>query len=158
MATAMARRRFGAVAFLLALFVLVGPPFAGAVRAETTPLIIRTDQADHGFEVELATTPEERAQGLMYRRSLDPDAGMLFDFGHERPVSMWMRNTYIPLDMVFIKADGRITNIIERAEPHSESPRPSSEPVRFVLELPGGTAERLDIGPGDEVDHPLMTP
>jgi uncharacterized membrane protein (UPF0127 family) len=107
----------------------------------------------HVFNVELATRPEQLSQGLMFRRSLAVDAGMLFDFGQNRPVSMWMRNTLIPLDMLFIDERGVVVAVVERAVPGSEEPRGPAAPVRAVLELNGGTASRLGIGPGATVRH-----
>jgi uncharacterized membrane protein (UPF0127 family) len=115
-----------------------------------------TDKGRHKFKVELATTPQQMAQGLMYRRSLEPDAGMLFDYGTVQPVSFWMRNTLIPLDMIFILPNGRVAGIHERAVPLSEQPIPSPVPVRAVLEVNGGTAARLGAKPGDLVIHPIF--
>ena len=108
----------------------------------------------HVFKVEIAQTEPERSQGLMFRQRLAADAGMLFDFGEEQPVAFWMQNTLIPLDMVFIRRDGRITNIAQRTIPLSTDTVPSSEPVRFVLEVNGGTTARLGIKAGDRVKLP----
>lgn len=110
----------------------------------------------HAFSVETATTHEQLTQGLMFRPSMPADAGMLFDFGADKPVSMWMRNTLIPLDMLFIAADGRVVGIRERAVPGSSEIISSSEPVRGVLELNGGTAQRLGLAAGDRVVHPMF--
>ncbi len=110
----------------------------------------------HHFRVELAATPEQLTQGLMYRRTLAADAGMLFDFGIDRPVSMWMRNTLIPLDMLFITRDGIVVGIRERAVPGSLEVISSPQPVRGVLELNGGTVQRLGLGVGDRVIHPVF--
>ena len=122
-----------------------------------TPLSITTASGStHRFTVELADTAERRAVGLMYRASMAADHGMLFDFKTDQPVSMWMRNTRIPLDMLFIARDGRIVNIAERAVPFSETTVPSKGPVRAVLELNGGTTARLGIKPGDRVTHPMF--
>ena len=110
----------------------------------------------HNFRVEMALTDEQRARGLMFRRELAPDAGMLFDFEATQPVAFWMKNTFIPLDMLFIAADGRIVNIAERTVPHSLSVVPSAGPVRAVLELNGGTVARLGIRPGDRVVHAIF--
>jgi hypothetical protein len=121
-----------------------------------TPLTIVTANGTHRFNVEVADTPERRTVGLMHRPSLAPNAGMLFDFKVDAPVSMWMRNTRIPLDMLFIARDGRIVNIAERAVPFSETSIPSRGPVRAVLELNGGTSARLGIKPGDRVSHPMF--
>ena len=118
-------------------------------------LAIVTDAGRHDFNIELALTPEQRSQGLMYRRELAADAGMLFDFGTRAGrASMWMKNTYIPLDMLFIVADGEIESIAERTTPQSLEAVSSRGPVRYVLELNGGTAARLGIRPGDRVELP----
>lgn len=108
------------------------------------------------FFVEVVDTNETRASGLMFREELAPNAGMLFNFKREQPVSFWMKNTLIPLDMFFIKADGRIVNIAKRAVPHSERGIASDEPVLGVLETNAGVADRLGIKPGDIVRHPVF--
>jgi uncharacterized membrane protein (UPF0127 family) len=92
----------------------------------------------------------------MHRKDLAPNAGMLFDFGRTAPVSMWMRNTYIPLDMLFISEDGEIINIAHDAVPHSEAILASDGPVRAVLEIPAGTTRLLGIKAGDRVLHPTL--
>jgi uncharacterized membrane protein (UPF0127 family) len=122
----------------------------------TEALTIVTSAGPREFRVEVADDPNERALGLMYRSELAPDAGMIFDFEEPRDVSMWMKNTYIPLDMLFIRADGTIARIAENAEPHSLDAIPSGEPVLAVLEVAGGTAERLGIKAGDRVEYPLF--
>ena len=126
---------------------------AGSAGEILSPLQILSGDKTHEFQVELADTDGERAQGLMFRRSLGPDRGMLFNFDVERPVSMWMRNTYIPLDMVFAKSDGTITRIASQTTPHSEDLISSGGPVKYVLELPGGTAQKLGLAPGDRLRH-----
>jgi uncharacterized membrane protein (UPF0127 family) len=145
---------FGALAFSGAVSV-VAPVAAQMPLAKPLPVspltIATSDGKKHNFKVEVASKPEERSQGLMYRRSLAPDAGMLFDFGHTAPVAMWMANTLIPLDMLFVAADGTIVNIAQRTVPQSLATIPSDGPVRFVLEVPGGTASRLKIQPGDKL-------
>ncbi len=108
------------------------------------------------FQVEVMRTAEEKARGLMFRQFLPEDRGMLFDFGSEQPVSMWMRNTYIPLDMLFIKADGLVHHIHERAQPLDETPLSSRGDVRYVLEINGGIAAKLGLKPGDRVSHALI--
>jgi uncharacterized protein len=113
--------------------------------------------ASHRFTVEVVDTPEGRAQGLMFRQELAPDAGMLFDFTESRPVSFWMQNTFIPLDMLFIGADGVIRNIHVNARPLDPTGIPSDGPVRFVLEIPGGRSVELGIAAGDRVEHPRVT-
>jgi uncharacterized membrane protein (UPF0127 family) len=120
------------------------------------PLTIVTGSGTHRFNVEVADTPERRAVGLMHRPAMAANAGMLFDFKIDAPVAMWMRNTRIPLDMLFIARDGRIVNIAERTVPFSETSIPSKGPVRAVLELNGGTSARLGIKPGDRVTHPMF--
>lgn len=107
----------------------------------------------HEFRVEMAVQPEQQTVGLMFREAVGPDEGMLFDWGAPRESSMWMRNTLIPLDMLFIAADGRVHRIAERTVPHSLAAVDSRGPVRATLELAGGTAERLDIRVGDRVLH-----
>lgn len=124
--------------------------------ARSSLAIVSGDQR-HNFSVEMAVTPEQRSRGLMFRRNLAPDAGMLFDYGPKpQRAMMWMRNTYIPLDMVFIDANGRIESIAERTVPFSLETISSRGPVLGVLELNGGTAARLGIAPGDLVEHPLF--
>ena len=128
-----------------------------AALAQTfEPLTIVGGSGRHAFQVEVARNDADRAQGLMYRRNLPPDRGMLFDFGRLQPISMWMQNTYIPLDMIFIRPDGSIARIAENAEPLSTRTIPSGEPVLAVLEVPGGTAARLGLKAGDRVEHPLF--
>lgn len=123
-------------------------------RFERAPLAIETAEGErHDFTVELAITPEQQAQGLMFRRDLGDSAGMLFLFGRERPVSFWMKNTLIPLDMLFIDRRGRIVDIAERTVPQSLTSISPGRPVAAVLELNGGTADRLGIAPGDRVLH-----
>jgi uncharacterized protein len=138
---------------LLAMLIL-----AGAALAQTfEPLTILSQGGQrHSFQVEVARNDADRAQGLMFRRSMPPDRGMLFDFGRVEPVAMWMQNTYLPLDMLFIRPDGSIARIAANAEPLSTRTIPSGEPVLAVLELNGGTAARLGIKAGDRVDHPLF--
>ena len=108
------------------------------------------------FDVEVAETPEQHSQGLMFRESLPVDAGMLFVYPSERHVAMWMRNTLIPLDMLFVDADGRIVRIHENATPHSTLTIPSRHLVKAVIELNGGTAAKFGIRPGDRVVHPAF--
>ncbi len=141
-----------AAAFIV-LLVLV----AGALAQTFEPLTIVTRGGRHPFSVEVARNDIDRAQGLMYRRSLAPDRGMLFDFGRTEPLSMWMKNTYIPLDMLFIRPDGTIARVAENAEPLSTRVISSGEPVSAVLEVPGGTAARLGIIAGDRIEHPLFS-
>jgi hypothetical protein len=110
----------------------------------------------HSVNVEVARTDNDRARGLMFRQSIPQDHGMLFDFERDQVVTMWMKNTYIPLDMVFAFADGRIHRIESRTEPESERLISSGVPVRAVLELNAGVAAKLDIRPGDRLVHPIF--
>ena len=108
------------------------------------------------FIVEMAKTEEERRTGLMYRKELAEGRGMLFDFAPEQEVSMWMKNTFIPLDMIFIRGDGRILRIAENTVPQSEKIISSGGLAKGVLEVIGGTARKYGIAPGDRVAHPLF--
>jgi len=118
---------------------------------EQQVLTVRTAAGKlHRFTVEVARSPEEQAQGLMNRQSLAPDRGMIFPYAPAQPVSFWMKNTFIPLDMVFIRADRSIARI-ETAVPLNLEPVSSLEPIAAVLEIPGGRAAELGIGPGDRV-------
>lgn len=126
--------------------------------AKRDPLVIITSSGAHEFDVEIAATPANQARGLMFRRSLAPEKGMLFVYPQTQYVSMWMRNTYISLDMVFILPDGRVHRIERRTEPHSERIIQSGARVAAVLELLAGTAERINLKPGDMVRHPHFKP
>ena len=114
-------------------------------------LVIETASGTLHLDVEIARTREQRSQGLMFRTSLDRDSGMIFIYDSPREVSMWMKNTILSLDMAFIAEDGRITRIVANTTPMSEATLPSRGPVRAVLELLAGTAQRLAIKPGDHV-------
>ncbi|MBE7731789.1 DUF192 domain-containing protein [Devosia sp. CC-YST696] len=133
------------------MVALVGISLAAC--SDESRLVINSASGAHAFAVEVVDTPESRAQGLMYVMELAPDAGMLFDFEAERAVSFWMRNTYIPLDMIFIKADGVVQNIHVNARPHDVTSIPSDGPVQYVLEIPGGRSVELGIAAGDTVEH-----
>jgi uncharacterized protein len=124
--------------------------------ATSTLTIVSAGGGRHRFTVELAETPAQLEQGLMFRTSLAPDAGMLFDFKRATMATMWMRNTLIPLDMLFVDAKGKIVNIEERAVPESDAVISAAAPVRAVIELNGGTAARLGIAPGDRVIYPIF--
>ncbi|WP_246504818.1 DUF192 domain-containing protein [Microvirga antarctica] len=108
------------------------------------------------FQVEVARNDADRAQGLMYRRAMPENQGMLFDFGRVAPVSMWMQNTYLPLDMLFVRPDGTIARIAANTEPLSTRTIPSGEPILAVLELNAGTAARLGIKAGDKIEHGMF--
>jgi len=143
---------------LLALFSLVLPVLSAgrAPAAQEGTLEIATKSGVRVFAVELAVTDEERAKGLMFRKELPEGRGMLFDFKREQPVSMWMQNTYVSLDMIFIRDDGRIARIAENTEVLSERIIPSGAQVRAVLEVVAGTAKKLGIATGDRVASPLL--
>jgi uncharacterized protein len=128
----------------------------GAQAASLQPLEIVTKSGVQVFSVEMATTEEEKQTGLMYRKELADGRGMLFDFAPEQEVSMWMKNTFIPLDMIFIRADGRILRIAENTEPQSTKIIPSNGLAKGVLEVIAGTAKKYGIAPGDRVGHPLF--
>jgi hypothetical protein len=115
-------------------------------------LVIRTNGSAFRFNVELAISPDERAEGLMFRREMAPNAGMLFLYPQDQAVTFWMKNTYLPLDMIFIAADGKITQIVKAARPLSEDLIPSSGYIRGVLEVNAGIADQFGIQPGDHVD------
>ena len=144
---------------LAACFAAAAMPVAGQrslAKFARGTLVIRSGAREHRFSVEIARTPREHSQGLMFRRRMAADAGMLFVYDPPRPVSMWMRNTYLPLDMLFIAPDGRISRIVERTVPLSEENIPSRGTVRAVLELNAGTASRLGIKPGATVRTPAI--
>ena len=127
-----------------------------AVALDPGQLVIETPAGGHPFTVELAVTPGERARGLMFRRRMRPDHGMLFDFQTEQPVAFWMRKTPLPLDILFIDAAGTVTQIAPDTVPFSEEAIPSDRPVRAVLEVNAGTAQRLGIAPGARVRHAIF--
>ena len=140
--------------------VFIAVVFAPLAQTSTTfersTLTIQTERGSHKFDVELATTPDQLSFGLMYRRSLAVDAGMLFDYSRPQKVAMWMKNTLIPLDMVFIDAVGKVAHISERTVPQSLRTISSQVPVRAVLELNGGTVARLKIKNGDRIRHDIF--
>lgn len=154
----MLTRRTARLAFAaaLALAAFVQEARADEIRFERSELTVATAQGEHRFRVELALKPEQRERGLQHRPFLAEDAGMLFMFDQAGSISMWMLNTLIPLDMIFIDANGRIANIAERTRPKSLDTIPSAGPVLAVLEVLGGTSARLGIRPGDRVIHPLL--
>jgi len=137
---------------VLALFLQAAP--ASAQKLERVEIVTRTGV--HVFDVEMAVAPEDRSKGLMFRKELPAGQGMLFDFEGEGPIAMWMKNTFISLDMIFIRADGRIARIAENTMPHSETTIPSGAPVKAVLEVVAGTAKRLGIATGDRVAHRIF--
>ncbi len=137
---------------LLALLFAAGPVLAAGLQT----LEIASKTGVHTFTVELADNDAEREKGLMFRKELPEGRGMLFDFHSDGPVSFWMENTYIPLDMIFIRGDGSILRIAENTEPLSTRIIPSGGAVRAVLEVIGGTARKMGIAPGDRVASPIF--
>ncbi|WP_082766968.1 DUF192 domain-containing protein [Bosea sp. PAMC 26642] len=152
-----APRTFLAAFLAWALLACNATAFAQtAPAAGLEPLVIVSGEKRHAFQVEVMRTPDQRAKGLMHRNYMPADRGMLFDFARTEPVAMWMQNTFIPLDMLFIRADGTVARIAERTEPLSTRTIPSGEPVLSVLEINGGVAEKLGIKPGDKIEHVLF--
>ena len=140
-----------AVALWLALVLAIYSPTRAS---DLNTLEIVSKSGVHVFAVELAVTEEQRARGLMFRRSLPEGQGMLFKFEPDQVINMWMHNTYIPLDMIFIRSDGRILRIAENTKPQSDDIISSGGSARGVLEVIGGTARKLGLAPGDKVAHP----
>jgi uncharacterized membrane protein (UPF0127 family) len=136
--------------------LLVALSIGGEAAAESLEFVTATGA--HRFEIEMARTEREREVGLMYRRSMPRDHGMLFTFPSEQPVSMWMKNTYIPLDMVFVSRKGRVTNLARNAVPMSETIIPSGPPAFAVIELNAGAARAIRLDVGDQVRHPSFKP
>jgi uncharacterized membrane protein (UPF0127 family) len=122
----------------------------------TSTLVIQSGTQSHRFVVELADTDKQRNIGLMHRNALAADHGMLFNFHREQVTRFWMRNTFIPLDMIFISARGEIVAIAENTTPHSDTPVGPSAPIGAVLEVPGGTSARLGLKAGDIVHHRIF--
>jgi hypothetical protein len=157
-----ARAATAAAVACLALNVAAPIPFvhaqaqARAAAAKSEPLTILTKTGPKRFDVEVMRDDAGRARGLMFRRHMAADHGMLFDFEREEPVTMWMKNTYMPLDMVFIRTDGTISRIAADTEPLSTAIIASGSPVSAVLELNAGTAAKLGIQPGDRIEHPMF--
>ena len=142
--------------FTLALLAVLAP--LAAARAAADDLSIVTASGPHRFTVDVMRTRDELERGLMFRRDLPADRGMLFDFGAPQRVNMWMKNTYLPLDMVFIAPDGRVVSVKRNAEPMSEDIIPSGGDVLGVLEVNAGTAARIGVKPGDRVVDPMFKP
>lgn len=150
------RQAVAAVLLALGSAGLLPPEAAAFGQGRLT--IESASGASHAFEVELALTPADRERGLMFRESMAPDKGMLFDFGRPQPIQMWMKDTKLPLDMVFIGADGRVKGVAADTVPYSEAIIASPGPVRAVLELNAGTAKGLGIGAGDRVVSDALPP
>ena len=144
--------RLGSRVLILSLFLAFGPSWAAG--EQTVEIASKTGV--HIFSVEVVDNDADRAKGLMYRKELPEGRGMLFDFHRDQEVSFWMQNTYIPLDMIFIRGDGQILRIEENTVPLSTRMIPSRGAVRAVLEVIGGTSRKLGIAPGDRVASPIF--
>ena len=148
----MLRRLFAMLAFASLISPLI-------LRAEEVPvarhdtIVIESEEGAQLLSVEIADTPALRERGLMFRHRVPEDRGMLFLYEGVGPVAMWMKNTYIPLDMAFIRPDGTVARLIEGAEPHSLETIESREPVAAVLEVAAGAARRLGLKPGARIRH-----
>ncbi len=153
--TAVGVRLWAAIALALMTFSGLAAP---ARAAGLEPLQIVTASGTHTFQVEIAADDATRERGLMNRRYMAPDRGMLFEFDREAPVTFWMKNTYIPLDMIFISPAGVVTNVVADAEPLSERVIPSGPPCAAVLELNGGEAAAIGVKVGDKVRYPFFKP
>ncbi len=147
--------RVSVIAILTSIASMVA--FAASDSQSDSTITVATRNAQHVFTIEIARTPVEMERGLMFRDHLAPDHGMLFLYDENRRVTFWMKNTLIPLDLIFADASGRIVRIAERAVPHSTELIASETPVRAVLEVNGGTAERLRITVGDRLIHPALS-
>ena len=137
---------------MLAFTMLAAP--GPSIAAGSGTLVLKTASGDHSFNIEVMVSDQERALGLMFRRSLPENSGMLFIYDPPQPATMWMKNTLIPLDMVFISADARVHRIEENAEPFSETLIPSDGDIVAVLELNGGEADKIGLKRGDKVIYP----
>ena len=147
------RASWRTVFVFVALLAAAGPSWPAGQQV----LEIASKTGVHAFAVEVVDNDADRAKGLMFRKELPEGQGMLFDFHSEQNVSFWMQNTYISLDMIFIRGDGRILRIAENTEPLSTRMIPSGGPVRAVLEVVAGTARKYGIAPGDRVASPIFT-
>jgi uncharacterized membrane protein (UPF0127 family) len=161
MASILASRRLGrrlmfGLPFVLAAGSACAQSENDGVTFERSSLVIVTAAREIKFDIDMATTEPQREHGLMFRKQLGAYEGMLFDFFREQPVAFWMKNTLIPLDMVFIAADGTVRHVHANAVPMSTDTIPSEAAVRAVLEINGGTARLLGIKQGDKVKHPIF--
>ncbi len=150
-------RRRDALRFLagaLPAFGLAGEAFAALPRLEPLEIVTRSGTAR--FQVEIAATEAEQRKGLMFRKSLAPDRGMLFVYKKPQRAAFWMKNTLIPLDILYIGADGKVLSMVRNARPHDETPLPSGGPILGVLEIAGGRAGQIGVLPGDRVLHRIF--
>ncbi len=140
----------------LAALAMIGTAVPARADAPLQRLEVDTASGPHLFKVEVMSTDAERERGLMDRRSLARDRGMLFDFHRETPVYFWMKNTYIPLDMIFVSSSGRVVSVKHDAKPLDETIIPSGAPAQGVIEVIAGVADAIGVKPGDEVKHPMF--
>lgn len=152
----------GLFVLIAALALMLHPSIAQQLRGEpmilpvdATPLVVVTEAGERQFTIEIAETAEQQARGLMFREEMDDDHGMLFAFSVTRPASFWMRNTPMPLDLVFIAEDGQVVSV-EEGVPFSLHPIGPQDPVRFVLEIKAGIAQETGIEPGTRLRHPRI--
>ena len=136
--------------------VFLASNLAAHAEAPLEPLTIDTASGPHRFKVEVMRTEPERERGLMYRKTMPRDHGMLFEYQAEQPVAFWMHNTYLPLDLIFIGKDGRVVNVARDAKPMDDSLIPSAGPALGVLELDAGSAKAIDLKAGDVVHHKMF--
>lgn len=148
--------KFVLLGLILSLTGLVPATAKDAPVARIEQVVIETSKGRIPFVAEIADTEQLRSRGLMFRYRMPDNHAMLFDFKQSREVMMWMKNTHISLDMLFIKADGRVVKVAENTTPLSRAIIDSDEPVAFVLEVVAGTASRIGLKPGDRVVHTLM--
>lgn len=151
--------RRAVLAVLLASALPTGTALAqqnapGQPRLETVEIV--TARGRTRFMVEIAATPAQQQRGLMFRKALAPDRGMLFTYAKPQPAAFWMKNTLIPLDILYIAANGRVLSIARNAQPHNLTPIPSGGPILGVLEIAGGRAAQLGVLPGDRVLHRIF--
>ena len=139
-------------------FVFAVLSIGTALALPSTTIAVHTAKGSDTFKVEVAGDHASQEKGLMFRKTMAPNAGMLFDFHTTVMTTFWMKNTILPLDIIFIRSDGTISSIAGNAVPYSEAPIPSSEPIRAVLEINGGRAKALGIEPGDKVSGSIFTP
>ena len=139
-----------------AAVVFLASIVAAYAEAPLEPLTIDTASGQHRFKVEVMRTEPERERGLMYRKTMPQDHGMLFEYQAEQPVAFWMHNTYLPLDLIFIGKDGRVVNVARDAKPMDDSLIPSAGPALGVLELDAGSAKAIDLKAGDVVHHKMF--
>jgi uncharacterized membrane protein (UPF0127 family) len=142
----------------LAVFFMSAAGSAGADTCLDTQVDLRGSWGQVRFQVELADEPEERQQGLMFRREMASTAGMLFAYDREQPVVFWMRNTYLPLDLIFADGAGVVQHVHADAVPLDETLIPGGEAIQYVLEINAGLAARYGISPGTELRHPAIAP